>query len=455
MNIFLIEIRKIVTLSIPVIFAQLSQTAIGITNTIMASNAGTTDIAAIAIGSSIWIPIVLFGHGLLLPVTPIISKFYGSKKFKLIRYYISQAYWFATLISIFMILIILNSSYIINFMHHINSVLEKKSLEYLKILVFGVPAYLYFQVIKNQFEGISKTTPNMIIGFLGFLLNIPINYIFINGYYFIPKLGGIGCGLTTVLIYWIMFISLRIWMFIFYEEKKINNYKIIFPNINIIYKLIKKGFPIALSLFFEVTLFALVALFISPMGVIEVTGHQIALNFSSLIFVVPLSISTSATIRIGFHLGRGATNLAKISSLAAQFVGFLTTILVIPIIILYRYKIASFYNSNTIIINLASELMLITSVYHFSDSIQVINNGILRGYQDTKSIFIITFFSYWILGLPLGYILSLTNIIIPPLGPKGFWYGFIIGLTSSAIMMTYHIYKLQNFPVSKKYYKKK
>ncbi|UDG80357.1 MATE family efflux transporter [Candidatus Annandia pinicola] len=449
MNIYLKEIKKILKLAIPVIFAQLSQTAIGITNTVMSSNVNVSDTAAIAIGSSIWVPIVLFGHGLLLPITPIISKLYGSKNFKNINYYISQAYWFATIISIIMILIILNSHYIINFMHNINPILENRSMQYLKILVFGVPGYLYFQVIRNQFEGISKTTPNMIIGFLGFLFNIPINYIFIHGYFYMPKLGGIGCGVATVSIYWLMFIFLKIWMFIHYKKNNIKNNIIFFPNINIIYKLIKKGMPIAVSLFFEVTLFALVALFISPIGSIEVTGHQIALNFSSLIFVLPLSISTSVTIRIGFHLGRKSNKLAKVSAISAQIIGILTTILIIPLTIIFRYKIASLYNSNLIVINLASELMLISSFYHFSDSIQVINNGILRGYQDTKTIFIITFFSYWILGLPLGYILSFTNIIIPPLGPKGFWYGFIIGLTSSAIIMTYHIFKLQKSIISK------
>ena len=112
----------------------------------------------------------------------------------------------------------------------------------------------------------------------------------------------------------------------------------------------------------------------------------------------------------------------------------------------FREHIAALYTSNPEVITLAAQLMLLAAIYQFSDSIQVIGSGILRGYKDTRSIFFITFIAYWVLGLPVGYILALTDWIVPELGPAGFWCGFIVGLTSAAVMMIWRICRLQRLP---------
>ena len=201
--------------------------------------------------------------------------------------------------------------------------------------------------------------------------------------------------------------------------------------------------PIALALFFEVTLFAVVALLVSPLGIIDVAGHQIALNFSSLMFVLPLSLAAAVTIRVGFRLGQGSTLDAQTSARTGVGVGVCMAMITAIFTILMRKQIALLYNDNPEVVLLASQLMLLAAIYQISDSIQVIGSGILRGYKDTRSIFFITFTAYWVLGLPSGYLLALTDIVVPRMGPAGFWCGFIIGLTSAAIMMMLRMRFLQ------------
>ena len=208
------------------------------------------------------------------------------------------------------------------------------------------------------------------------------------------------------------------------------------------------GLPVALALFFEVTLFAVVALLVSPLGIVSVAGHQIALNFSALMFVLPLSLGVSATIRVGYRLGEGSVEGARIAAYAAIAVGIAMACCTALFTATFREQIALLYNDSPAVVAMASHLMLLAAIYQISDSIQVIGSGILRGYKDTRSIFFITFVAYWILGLPSGYLLALTDVVVPAMGPSGFWIGFIIGLTFAAIMMAMRMRWLQKQPAA-------
>ena len=163
-------------------------------------------------------------------------------------------------------------------------------------------------------------------------------------------------------------------------------------------------------------------------------------------FVLPLSLGVATTIRVGFRLGQGSVEGARVSSWTAQGVGMTMALLTALFTVTFRQQIALLYNDNPEVVTLAAHLMLLAAIYQFSDSIQVIGSGILRGYKDTRSIFFITFTAYWILGLPSGYILALTDWVVPAMGPAGFWIGFIIGLTSSAVMMVWRMRRMQRQP---------
>lgn len=444
---YFIEARQLLALAIPVILAQVAQTAMGFVDTVMAGGYSATDMAAVAIGTSIWLPAILFGHGLLLALTPVVAQLNGSGRRDRIAHQIRQGFWLAGIVSVLIMVVLWNAGYIIGSMHNIDPVLAEKAVGYLRALLWGAPGYLFFQVARNQCEGLAKTKPGMVMGFIGLLVNIPVNYIFIYGHFGMPELGGIGCGVATAAVYWVMFFSMISFV------RKARSMRDIRspagftpPDWNVVKRLVQLGLPIALALFFEVTLFAVVALLVSPLGIIDVAGHQIALNFSSLMFVLPMSLAAAVTIRVGFRLGQGSTLDAQTAARTGIAVGVCMAMCTALFTVLMREQIALLYNDSPAVVALAAHLMLLAAVYQISDSVQVIGSGVLRGYKDTRSIFFITFIAYWVLGLPSGYVLALTDLVVEPMGPAGFWMGFIIGLTSAAVMMMLRMRWLQRQP---------
>jgi len=444
---YLTEARQLLALAIPVILAQVAQTAMGFVDTIMAGAVSATDMAAVAVGTSIWLPAILFGHGLLLALTPTVAQLNGSGRRERIAEQVRQAYWLAFFVAILIMVLLWNAGYLIRAMQDIDEQLALKAEGYLHALLWGAPGYLFFQVMRNQCEGLSKTKPGMVMGFIGLLVNIPLNWIFIYGHFGMPALGGVGCGVATGSVYWVMFLVMRLWvrrMGAMRDIRMASRWSP--PSRAVLQRLFSLGLPVALALFFEVTLFAVVALMVSPLGIVDVAGHQIALNFSSLMFVLPLSLGVATTIRVGYRLGQGSAEQARVAAWTAQGVGVCMVAITALFTVIFRHQIALLYNDNPEVVALAAQLMLLAAIYQFSDSIQVIGSGILRGYKDTRSIFFITFIAYWLLGLPSGYTLAMTDWVVPRMGPAGFWCGFIIGLTSAAVMMLWRIRRLQQLP---------
>ena len=421
------EARQLLALAIPVILAQIAQTAMGFVDTVMAGGYSATDMAAVAIGTSIWLPAILFGHGLLLALTPVIAQLNGSGRRDRIAHQIRQGFWLAGSVSVLIMVVLWNAGYIIRSMHNIDPALADKAVGYLRALLWGAPGYLFFQVARNQCEGLAKTKPAMVMGFLGLLVNIPVNYVFIYGHLGMPELGGVGCGVATAAVYWVMFIAMLSYIKRARSMRDIRNERgFQKPDTAVMKRLVQLGLPIAL--FFEVTLFAVVALLVSPLGIVDVAGHQIALNFSSLMFVLPMSLAAAVTIRVGYRLGQGSTLDAQTAARTGLGVGVCMAVVTAIFTVTFREHIALLYNNNPEVVALAAQLMLLAAVYQISDSIQVIGSGILRGYKDTRSIFFITF------------------LVVDRMGPAGFWMGFIIGLTSAAILMMLRMRFLQRQP---------
>lgn len=421
----------------------------GVVDTIMAGSVSATDMAAVAVGTSIWLPAILFGHGLLLALTPTVAQLNGSGRRSQIAHQVRQGFWLALCVSVLIMLVLYNSDHVIKQMDNIDPVLAQKAVGFLHAIMWGVPGYLFFQVLRNQCEGLSKTKPGMVIGFVGLLVNIPINYIFIYGKFGAPALGGVGCGVATASVYWVMFLMMRWYVTRARSQQDIKLEKgFAAPDWQVMKRLSGLGLPVALALFFEVTLFAVVALLVSPLGIVAVAGHQIALNFSSLMFMLPMSLSVAATIRVGFRLGQGSVEQAQVAAYTSMAVGLLLASVTAVFTIVFREHIALLYNKTPEVVTMASHLMLLAVLYQLSDAVQVIGSGVLRGYKDTRSIFFITFTAYWLLGLPSGYLLGLTDYILPAMGPAGFWIGFIIGLTAAAILMVLRIRWLQKQPTA-------
>jgi len=296
-------------------------------------------------------------------------------------------------------------------------------------------------------DGIAKTKPAMVITFMGLMLNIPLNYMFIYGKFGAPALGGVGCGVATAIVNWAMAILMITYSAKNYNERSLKVFEKIIekPDIKTLKKLTALGLPIAIALCSEVSLFALSSLLLSPLGADVVASHQIALNTSAVAFMFPMSIAMAATILVAQELGNHSPQKAKIMAHAAIILGLIAASVLALVIWVFSAEIAALIvGDNATVIALSGSLLAMAAIYQFSDSVQVVVSGILRGYKDTKIILYITLLAYWGVGIPVGYILSRTDWIIPSIGAKGFWVAFIIALTIAAALLFMRMRKIQS-----------
>lgn len=433
------EIRHLVRLALPILLAQVAQTAMTFVDTLMAGQVSAVDLAAVSIASSFWLPIILFSQGLLMAITPMVAQLNGARRATEIPALISQGLWLSLLISPLALLLLYGSPWLLPWMD-VAPALADKTAGYLHAIAWGLPAYLFYQVLRNYTEGLSFTAPTMFIGFIGLLLNIPVNYVLIYGKLGLPALGAVGCGVASALVFWAM--ALSMWWFIC-RSPRYQHCRLFQqwsrPRWPTLTRLIQLGLPLGLATFCEVTMFTLVAILLASLGAELVAGHQIALNFSSLVFMLPLSLSFAASIRVGHALGEGEPAKARRATLASLVLGLSLALLTATLTWQGRHWIASRYTDDAMVITLAAHLLIFAAIYQFSDTVQVVSSGALRGYKDTKMIFIITMVAYWGVGLPVGLILGLTDRLQPAMGPQGFWIGLISGLTCAALLFSWRL----------------
>ncbi len=261
-----------------------------------------------------------------------------------------------------------------------------------------------------------------------------------------------GCGIATAFCFWFMGLSMVFFvrrdkqaqvlgdLFLPMFVSKYNEKRVDWKSIRRVFRI---GLPGALAMLFEVSLFAVSALVIAPLGTIVVAGHQVAMNVVHMLFILPLSVSITTTIRVGYCLGAGQLIHARLIAWTAICMGFLFAILSSILVIAFREAIALTYTSDAAVLAIGMHLLLYGVAFQTVDTIQIVGIGVLRGYNDTKVIFIFCFIAYWIIGFPLGVVLSRTDWLVPAMGAKGFWIAFIIALIFGAICYTLRILHLQ------------
>ncbi|GLP96143.1 MATE family efflux transporter [Paraferrimonas sedimenticola] len=437
------HLSAIVKLAIPIFIAQLTQTMMGFIDTLMAGRVGALDMAAVAIGSSLWLPAILFLSGFLLALTPLVANAHGENQTDKIAPIFVQTCYLALACAMVVFGILGFAPALLDWMD-LETELTQMAGDYVYWIAFGAPAFTVYQVLRNTSEGISYTFPTMVIGFIGLMVNIPANYILIYGHFGLPAMGGAGCGMATAIVYWAMCISMILYVHFHPRLKSLQLFsQWRTPDFGFMLRMLKLGFPVAMALFMEVFLFATVALLIAPLGTIVVAGHQVANNFSALVFMLPLSLGIAASIRVGYFVGANRYDLARFNAKLAIGLGLALASLTCVLTLVFRFKIAELYTSDPQVLALATSLMLLAAVYQLSDAGQVICGGALRGYKDMNAIFVITFVSFMLVGLSSGYILGLTDWIVEPMGAHGFWVGFITGLTTASILLGLRLRWLQ------------
>jgi MATE family multidrug resistance protein len=440
---FYTEMKSLLTLAWPLLIAQVTQTLMGVSDTIMAGRYSYTDMAAVAIGFSITMPVLMFIQGVTLGLSPIISRLQGSNQNSKVANALHQCVWLSLMLSVLaLLLVFVVSPLLANVEMEVD--VRTITVDYIIYILLAAPGFALYQSLRNCCEGLSSTRPTMIIMFAGLLVNIPANYIFINGLFGVPQMGGAGCGIATLLVIYVMALVTLLYMMV---AKKLKQYELFtkfhWPKLDLQLTQLKIGLPIAFTIVFEVTLFGVVALLLARFGAEVVASHQIALNFSSLMFMLPMSIGMAVAIRIGHSVGREDALNAKISVYCALVCSIFIALLTATMTVILSTEISGLYTENRGVIMMASSLLFFAALFQFSDGIQVVSANALRGYKDTSAMLILSFVSYWLIGLPVGIVLGLTDWLFPAMAAKGFWIGFISGLSCAAVLMFWRVNVIQ------------
>ena len=436
------EIRTLLLLGWPIMVAQLAQCAMGFVDTLMAAQAGASDLAAIALGSSLWLPLFLAMGGILMATTPLVAHLIGANREQRTRQVLQQAVWIALALSLLGVILLRNPGPVLQILQ-LEADLEQTTRDYLDAISWGFPAFILYQVVRSYSEGFGKTHPVMRIAVLGVLCNIPFNYVLIFGKLGLPALGGVGCGYASALVMWIMLLTGIVYLL---RSSRLQPLKLFrhwqSPKPAVILTFLRLGLPIGFALLIEVSMFCVLALILAPLGETVIAANQITISYTGMIFMVPLSIAMALTIRVGQLAGAGQTAAARHAATTGIIITLTIALLSSTLSLLLAESIVRLYTEQEVIITLAVTLISIAAVFQFSDALQVSAAGALRGYKDTAVPLLMVFIAYWLIGLPMGYLLGFTNILVGPLGAAGLWYGLLIGLSAGAILLTARLIRI-------------
>jgi len=424
------ESRLLMKIGTPVIITQLLQISMNFVDTIMAGRLSPEDLAAIAVGTSVLMPVVVLCMGCLMAVTPIVAQNVGGRNLDDIGKNARQVLWLSQILAVPAFFILRNLDFVFELLQVTDEIVPIAS-GYLQAISWGIFPVFAYAALRHFNEGLSVTRPAMYIAIIGTLINIPANYVLMFGKLGFPELGAIGTGYASSLVYTVMFVAM-LWFTASHEPyKRFDIFgKFRWPEKKYLKELVGIGTPIGISSSMEVSMFAAVSLLISSLSTIEVAAHQIAINFASICFMIPLGLSIAISARVGNSMGRNKPQEARFRGYVGVGISTLFMICTASILFLFPESITSIYTSDASVTEIAVQLLYMAAIFQISDGLQVSGYGALRGLKDTKVPMVVNLIAYWIIGIPTAYLLGFTYNY----GAPGFWVGLIAGLTAAGIL---------------------
>ena len=295
------ELQGTLSLGIPIVAAFLAQQSLGFIDVVMAGNLSAKDLAAVAIGRSLFMPILVSMLGVLIAINPIVAQFYGARKIDQIGKTVWQGLLVSQMLAFPCVLLVRNLEFVMNFMN-ITPEIIPISLGYLDAISWCLPAAFAYLVLRFFQEGISIPRPNLYFAIMAIPVNLLGNWLLMYGNLGFPRLGAVGAGWTTTIVWWSMLAGMLTISFRMHHLQQFRVFReISLPNWKHIKEILRTGIPNGISLGMEVGMFAVAALIIGSMGVITMGGHMIAVNVASIVFMIPLGLSFATTSKVGFR----------------------------------------------------------------------------------------------------------------------------------------------------------
>ncbi len=423
----------------PLVVNNLAVAGMQFADAVMAGSLGAKELAAVAVGASFWFLGFSLCLGILMAISPIVSRHFGAKRFDLIGRYTRQGLYLAAFLGIPIILIGQFAAAPLLERFGIDPEFRGLAGDYVSAITLGAPAIFAFLALRFTTEGVGHTRPIMYTSVFALVCNVFLNYVLMFGHFGAPALGAVGCGYASAITMWLVMIALSVYMITSPYYRRFQLFAKLAPlRLSAFREIFVLGVPIAVTITAEAGLFSAVSILMGTRGTEITAAHQIAISFSSTTFMIPLALSAATTIRVGQLIGAGELLSARICGavgilLCAAFMTFSAAFLLI-----FRDAVVGLYTSDVAVTGIAISLLLMAALFQIADGIQIGAAGALRGYKDTGLPMVINLFAFWVLAFPLAYLAAITY----KAPPNFVWAGFIVGLGVAATLLTWRYQRL-------------
>ncbi len=439
------ELKSLLKLSAPLVVNNIAIAGMQFADAVMAGKLGAEALAAVAIGSSVWFLFFMVLLGLMMALSPIVARHIGAGNPEVVGQYTRQAILLGLTASVPVIFIA--HSAVPSFLEllTIDSSFRDLTAEYVAAIAWGAPGIFSFLALRFTSEGVGYTKPIMVTSLFALICNVFLNWVFIYGELGAPALGAVGCGVASAMTMWLIMFALLGYMLI---ARHYANFKIFAGGWHfdraINREIVALGIPIAVTVTAEAGLFNAVSLLMGTLGASAAAAHQVALNFASTTFMIPLAISAATTVRVGYWLGRELPDEARRSGIIGVFSCAFVMAVSATFLLVASDLVVELYTDDQAVKAIAVSLLLVAAIFQIADGLQVGAAGALRGYKDTRLPMVITTIAYWVVAFPLAFCAA----VVWQLGPHYVWSGFVVGLCIAGIMLAARFVKVSGDAMS-------
>ena len=413
------EFRYNWKLAAPVILGMLGHTFVGFVDNVMVGQLGAAELAAVSLGNSFFFVAMAFGIGFSTAITPLVAEADSENDFKKGKSAFKHGLFLCIILSLLLYGMILLAKPLMYFMKQPEEVVIL-AMPYLNIVAISLIPLIIFQGFKQFSDGLSLTKHAMYATLIANILNVGLNYLLIFGTFGFPKMGIVGAGIGTLISRVAMIVL--IWILLKNNKKAqafVTQIKLFVLDSYMLKKIMNLGLPSALQMLFEVAIFTAAIWLSGALGKNAQAANQIALNLSSMTFMIAIGLSVTAMIRVGNQ--KGLKNYVELQRIAKSIflMGILfASVFAVLFLVFHKQfpalyldlKDVNNYLDNQEVVAIASKLLLVAALFQLSDSTQVVFLGALRGLQDVKIPTLLTFISYWVIGFPTSYYLGKEDV---------------------------------------------
>lgn len=434
------EFKYNTKLATPVILGMLGHQVVALVDNIMVGQLGSAELAAVSLGNSFMFVAMSLGIGFSTAITPLVAEADGENNREKGKSSFKHGLFLCIVLGVALFALVMFAKPLMYVMSQPPEVVDL-AMPYLTLVAASLVPLIIFQGFKQFSDGMSMTRFPMYATIVANLVNVLLNYMFIFGKFGAPELGVVGAAIGTLVSRVVMVGYL--WYLLSRKEKSryfVTSIKIFTLSKKMLKKLLSLGFPSAMQMFFEVGIFTSAVWLSGILGKNPQAANQVALNLASMTFMVAMGFSVAAMIRVGNQ--KGLKNFKELRRVAIS-IGLLTSILSLVFAVFFiifnaelpkiflDYNNAADFTDNYEVVTIAAQLLIIAAIFQFTDSLQVVALGALRGMQDVKIPTVMTFIAYWVIGFPISYYLSMHT----SLESMGIWIGLLAGLTASGVML--------------------